>query len=84
MNETAIISRLETRLERMERMLKSLMSEKKKTTWLGAADVMRLTGWNKDTMYRMRKTRAIEFKKAGKSIAYRLESIPEIFIKQTA
>ena len=44
------------RLDRIERLIKAQPAPKKKQAWINAADVMRLTGWNKDDMYRLRKT----------------------------
>lgn len=80
MNDSATIQRLESRLVRIEKMVKSICQEKREI-WVGAADVMKATGWSKDDMYRMRKSQAIVFKKMGKGIVYEINSIPSIFIR---
>lgn len=63
------------RLSKIERLLE------KKEAWVGADAIMKATGWNKDEMYRMRKTGAIGFKKLGSSFLYDANSIPAIFIR---
>lgn len=79
MNEAAIIQRL----DRIERLIKASVAPKKKQVWINAADVMKLTGWNKDDMYRLRKTGVLAFKKLKTTYLYDADSIPEIFIKNT-
>ena len=69
------IESIDRRLARIEKLLI------KKRVWVGAADIMKRTGWNRDEMHRMRKSGAIEFKRMGKSIVYNPDSIPQIFIK---
>lgn len=76
MSEATIIARL----DRIEKLIHRLEA-KKPQVWVGAADIMKVTGWSKDDMYRMRKAGAIGFKKMGKSIVYDPTSIPEIFIR---
>jgi len=75
----ATIETIERRLARIEKML----TVKNRQVWVGAADVMKVTGWSASDMYRMRKSGAIVFKKMGKSIVYDPNSIPSIFVKQT-
>ena len=77
MSEAVIIQRL----DRIERLLKSQSAPKKKQVWINAADVMKLTGWNKDDMYRLRKTGVLAFKKIKTTYLYDADSIPTIFIK---
>lgn len=78
MNDTLIIQRL----DRIERLIKAQVASKKKQVWLNASDVMKLTGWSKDDMYRMRKSGVLEFKKVKTTYLYDADSIPEIFIKK--
>lgn len=78
MNEATIIQRL----DRIERLIKAQVAPKKKQVWVNASDVMKLTGWNKDDMYRLRKTGVLIFKKLKTTYLYDADSIPEIFIKK--
>lgn len=80
MSEAAIIQRLETRLDRMERLLKALVKESTRKTWVKAADVFRITGWDKEKLRRMRAHGVIKWKKDN-GFFYELESIPKIFIR---
>lgn len=80
MNDAAAIQRFESRLVRIEKMIKSICQEKREI-WVGAADVMKATGWNANDMHRMRKSQAIVFKRMGKGIVYEINSIPSIFIR---
>lgn len=75
---TVTIETIDRRLARIEKLLTP-----RREVWVGAADIMKVTGWNASDMYRMRKSGAIVFRKMGKSIVYDPNSIPAIFIKQT-
>jgi len=55
-----------------------------KVTLVKASTIMKLTGWNKDAMYRNRLRGVIQFHKQGRKIDYILESIPQQLIKQVA
>lgn len=70
-------------LDIINKKLARIESKLAREAWVGAADLMKATGWNKKEMYRMRQTRAIVFKKMGKTILYDANSIPAIFLKQT-
>ena len=76
MSETAIIQRL----DRVERLLKTLVREKKKSTWIKAGTVMLITGWNKEKLRQMRVHGVINWKNDN-GFFYKLESIPSIFIR---
>lgn len=78
MNEAAIIQRL----DRIERLIKAQLAPKKKEVWLRTIDVMKMTGWNKCDMYRMRKSGVLVVKKVKTTYLYDADSIPQIFIKQ--
>ncbi len=75
MSEATIISRL----DRIDKKLDKLFA--KREIWVGASDIMKVTGWSASDMYRMRKAGAIVYKKMGKSILYDPNSIPSIFIR---
>ena len=81
MTEDLIIRRLD-RLEEQNRKILKLLAGDGKPKWIGASDLMKLTGWNKDAMYRMRSGGVVEFKKMGRTIVYNPASVPAIFIKQ--
>lgn len=78
MNEQAIIQRL----DRIERKLSFIASEKKKT-WVKVGFVTDLTGWDHEKMRQAREQGLVEFKDdATKGRLYNLDSINPIFIKK--
>lgn len=79
--DTAIIDRLDKIDRDNKRILAMLAGQRKKSTWVSAVDIMKLTGWTKDEMFRMRRSRVVEFKKVGKTITYNLDTLPQIFVK---
>lgn len=84
MSETAIIERLD-RIERdNKRILALLAGEKKERTWVKASTIVKMTGWNKEQMRRMRDNGVVKFKHDKTGFWYDPASIPAIFIKQTA
>jgi hypothetical protein len=72
---------IERRLSSIERLLKTLVGEKKKATWVKAHDITGLTGWDNQKMRHMRQAGVIDFKKDKKGWWYDLNSIPPQFIK---
>jgi hypothetical protein len=70
--------------ERLNKKLNELIAGKQQgERWVGAGWVTDLTGWSPEKMRQARESKLIEFKrnKTG-GYLYKLESIPEIFIKQ--
>lgn len=71
--------------ERLHREIKALKAIETKTTWVGPGWVTDLTGWNNEKLRQARDQKIIEYKRSqGGGYLYKLESIPEIFIKQQA
>jgi hypothetical protein len=69
--------------ERLHREIKALKKEQEKSTWVSCSWVTDVTGWNKSKLQMARQQKLIEFKESpGGGYLYKLESIPEIFIKQ--
>ena len=50
-------------LWRIDKKLSAFLAEKKMIAWLGASDIIKVTGWSAYDMYRMRKFGEIEFKR---------------------
>jgi hypothetical protein len=69
--------------ERLHREIKALKKEQDKATWVSCSWVTDITGWNKSKLQMARQQKLIEFKESpGGGYLYKLESIPEQFIKQ--
>lgn len=78
MNEAA----LKQQLDRIERKLSVISSEKKKT-WVKVGWVTDLTGWDREKMRQAREQGLVEFKDdAVKGRLYNIDSIPKVFIKK--
>lgn len=74
---------LKIELERINKKLNALAAGQSKATWVPYQWVIDLTGWGKEKLRQAREQRIVEFKDNGKGgYLYKLESIPEIFIKQ--
>lgn len=75
--------------ERLHKKLNALatkiLSEEQKETWVGPGWITDLTGWDYEKMRQARDSKIIEFKRSkGGGYLYKLESIPEIFLKKQA
>lgn len=69
--------------ERLHREIKSLKASQEKATWVPVSWVLEVTGWTKRKLQAAREQKIIEFKESpGGGYLYKLESIPELFIKQ--
>lgn len=69
--------------DRLHREIKSLKATQDKATWVGVSWVLEVTGWTKRKLQAARDQKIIEYKDSpGGGYLYKLESIPEIFIKQ--
>ena len=68
--------------DKLHKRLKEL-TEDKRATWVGPSWIMNITGWSKRKLQTAREQGIVECKKneAG-GLVYKLESMPEIFIKQ--
>ena len=73
--------------ERLNKKLNDLLAAQRKVseTWVGPSFVTDLTGWNFEKMRQARQNKMIEFKRSpGGGYLYKLESIPEQFIKKVS
>lgn len=69
--------------DRLHREIKALKEVQDKATWVSPSWVTELTGWKKWKLQMAREQGIIEVKKSeGGGYLYKLESIPEQFIKQ--
>lgn len=69
--------------DRLHREIRSMKEKQEKSTWVSASWVIDLTGWTPRRMQLAREQGIIEFKKnKGGGFLYKLESIPEQFIKK--
>lgn len=76
---------LKRELSSIQKKLNDLMAGKRKETWAGPGWVTKLTGWNNETLRQARDQQIVEFKRSPTGgWLYKLESIPEQFIKKTA
>ena len=69
--------------DRLHREIKALKKEQDKSTWVSVSWVLEITGWTKRKLQTAREQKIIEYKESeGGGYLYKLESIPEIIIKQ--
>lgn len=54
-----------------------------KKTWVGSSVITEMTGWDFEGMRKARRNNIIQTRGEGKKIQYLLESLPEVFIKNT-
>lgn len=74
---------LKTELDRINKKLNALAAGQRKETWVPPGFITDLTGWDKEKLRQVREQKIVEFKRSvGGGWLYKLESIPEIFIKQ--
>jgi hypothetical protein len=74
------IRKMSLQLERIEKAMKG--SEKKKESWVKVSTVTRITGWNKEQLRQARVNGILERKKEKDGFWYKLESIPEVYLKK--
>lgn len=67
--------------DRLHRELKALKELQAKETWVGPEWIIQATGWNKRRLQTAREQKIVEVKPKGNGYLYKLESIPQIFIK---
>lgn len=74
---------LKQQFERINEKLNALAAGLRKETWVSASWVSGITGWNFRKLAQAREQKIVEFKSNEKGgYLYKLESIPELFIKQ--
>ena len=73
---------LKKELERINKKLNDLAARQRKDTWVSASWITDLTGWDFIKLRQARRDNVIEYKGQGKGIVYKLESLPEVFIKK--
>lgn len=68
--------------ERLNKKLNQMVASKKET-WVTVGWITDLTGWDNEKMRQARENNIIEFRRSDTGgWLYKLESLPEIFIKQ--
>ena len=77
-DNSEILTRLEKRLERIERHL----NVKPKSTWVKISIIQDLTGWDKEGMRKARINGLVKQRRGSNGIEYLLESINPIFLKK--
>lgn len=70
-------------LKRIDEKLTALLNASKKKTWVRATVITELTGWDKEGMRKARRYNIIETRKKENVLEYCLESLPQMFIKNT-
>ena len=74
---------IKQQFELINKKLNALAASQRKETWVPVGWITDLTGWDSEKMRQARESNIIEFKKNNTGgYLYKLESIPEIFIKQ--
>lgn len=74
---------LKQQFELINKKLNALAAGQRKETWVSPVFVKDITGWDYRRLDQARKQNIIEYKESDKGgYLYKLESIPEIFIKQ--
>lgn len=74
---------LKIELDRINKKLNALAAGHSKATWVSAGFITDLTGWDKEKLRQAREQKIVEVKRStGGGWLYKLESIPDIFIKQ--
>lgn len=69
--------------DRLHRELKALKATQEKATWVPVSWILEATGWTKRKLQAAREQKIVEYKDSpGGGYLYKLESIPELFIKQ--
>lgn len=73
---------LEQKIDRIYTMLREEKSKEKRETWVGPSWIKQLTDWNHEKLRQAREQKIIEYRESpGGGYQYKLESIPEQFIK---
>jgi hypothetical protein len=74
---------LKRELDKIHREIKALKQVRAKATWVSPSWVTELTGWDKERLRMARNQGILDSKKSSTGgYLYKLESIPEHFIKQ--
>jgi len=75
-------SEIKREFDKLHKEIKALAGHQK-STWVSASWLMEITGWSKRKLQSAREQGIVEHKKSnGGGMLYKLESLPEIFIKQ--
>lgn len=82
MNDEVIIKRLDAIERDQKRILALLSGPKKEKAWVKSAQIMKLTGWNREKMRQMRDNDIIKYKHDATGFWYDLNSIPSALIRQ--
>jgi hypothetical protein len=75
---------IKQQFELINKKLNNMSASLRKETWVASVWVSKLTDWNYRDLELARRHKLIEFKKEGGGYLYKLESIPEQFIKKVS
>lgn len=75
---------IQREFEKLHREIKELKTQQVKATWVPAGWILEVTGWTERRLQTAREQKIVETKKKGGGYLYKLESIPEIFLKKQA
>lgn len=84
MTEATAIHRLEQKLDRIERLIKSQQQAKSAGTWAGPSWITEITGWDKERLRQAREQSIIQFRRSkGGGWEYKIDSLHPLLIKST-
>lgn len=75
---------IQREFEKLHREIKALRAVQEKATWVPANWILEVTGWTPRRLQTAREQKIVEVKKDKSGYLYKLESIPEIFLKKQA
>jgi hypothetical protein len=82
-NPKPMDAEIKREFDKRHRELKALKADKDKATWVSVSWILEVTGWTKRKLQAAREQKIVEYKDSeGGGYLYKLESIPEQFIKQ--
>lgn len=73
---------IQREFEKLHREIKALKAVQEKATWVPANWIIEVTGWSQRRLQTAREQKIVEAKKDKSGYLYKLESIPEIFLKK--
>jgi hypothetical protein len=74
---------IKQQFELINKKLNAIAAGQRKETWISYSWIQKITGWDKEELRMAREQKIVEVKRHGTSDwLYKLESIPEQFIKQ--
>lgn len=82
MTDTAHLQRLEHKIDKLERLIKSQQQAKSAGTWAGPSWITEITGWDKERLRQAREQSIIQFRRSkGGGWEYKIDSLHPLLIK---